>query len=71
MRTTAFLTDNVIKYHRTISTYFNAVIDAGFTLTAVKEPRPSEEMRGIPGMEDENRRPMFLIVSARKESAFD
>ncbi|QJD86910.1 class I SAM-dependent methyltransferase [Cohnella herbarum] len=69
IRSTTFLTDNVIKYHRTISTYFNALIDAGFTIKAVKEPMPSEEMMGIPGMTDENRRPMFLILSAQKDSA--
>ena len=27
----------------TVSTYLNAVIDAGFVLTRVEEPRPSEE----------------------------
>ena len=67
IRETTFLTENVIKYHRTFSTYLNDLIDAGFTIKAVKEPEPSEEMlESIPEMKDELRRPMFLIISAQK-----
>ncbi|MGG1633948.1 methyltransferase domain-containing protein [Paenibacillus sp. FSL K6-3182] len=68
LRKTSFLTDNVIKYHRTVSTYMNDVISAGFELKAIKEPMPSEEMMNNPLMFDENRRPMFLIISAQKAS---
>ncbi|WP_340395518.1 class I SAM-dependent methyltransferase [Paenibacillus sp. FSL E2-0177] len=67
LRETKFLTENVIKYHRTISTYFNDLIEAGFTIKVVKEPKPSEEMSNDPWMKDEERRPMFLIISAVKE----
>ncbi len=67
IRETTFLTNNVTKYHRTISTYLNDVIKAGFTISAVKEPIPSKEMLNtIPEMKDELRRPMFLIISAKK-----
>lgn len=70
IRETSFLTEHVIKYHRTISTYINNLIEAGFVLKAVKEPMPSAEMlKNDPLMKDENRRPMFLIISAIKESA--
>lgn len=35
----------------------------------VQEPQPPEEMLDtVPGMRDEMRRPMMLIVSARKEN---
>lgn len=67
LRETTFLTENVIKYHRTISTYFNDLIGAGFAIKAVKEPKPSDEMSDDPWMKDEDRRPMFLIISAEKE----
>ncbi|MEK4997935.1 MULTISPECIES: class I SAM-dependent methyltransferase [unclassified Paenibacillus] len=67
LRETKFLTENVIKYHRTISTYFNDLIEAGFTIKAVKEPKPSAEMSNDLWMKDEERRPMFLIISAVKE----
>lgn len=67
IRETTFLTNNVIKYHRTISTYLNDVMKAGFTISAVAESIPSEEMLNtIPDMKDELRRPMFLIISAKK-----
>lgn len=66
-RETTFLTEDVVKYHRTFATYMNNLIDAGFTIRTVKEPIPSEKMLGeIPGMTDELRRPMFLIISASK-----
>ncbi|WJH34460.1 class I SAM-dependent methyltransferase [Paenibacillus sp. CC-CFT747] len=68
IRETSFLTENVIKYHRTLSTYLNGLLNAGFHIKAVKEPIPSEEMlQSIPGMKDELRRPMFLIISAEKQ----
>jgi SAM-dependent methyltransferase len=67
LRETSFLTENVIKYHRTLSTYINDLISAGFNIRAVKEPIPSEEMlKSIPEMKDELRRPMFLLISAEK-----
>jgi SAM-dependent methyltransferase len=66
-RETSFLTDNVIKYHRTFSTYINSLINAGFSIRAVKEPIPSEEMlQSNPEMKDELRRPMFLMIAAEK-----
>ncbi|ASK63819.1 SAM-dependent methyltransferase [Virgibacillus phasianinus] len=67
VRDTRFLTENVVKYHRTISTYINDLIGLGFSISAVKEPMPSEEMvKSVPEMKDENRRPMFLIILAEK-----
>lgn len=68
IRKTSFLAENVIKYHRTISTYINNLIGAGFVLKAVEEPMPSEGMlKREPMMKDENRRPMFVIISVEKE----
>lgn len=67
LRETLFLNENVTKYHRTVSTYLNDLIDAGFMIRAVKESFPSDEMlKSEPEMEDENRRPMFLLISAEK-----
>ncbi|MEG0380624.1 MAG: class I SAM-dependent methyltransferase [Kurthia sp.] len=68
VRETTFLNEDVTKYHRTISTYINDLIDSGFTINEVKESVPSDEMLlSIPGMEDENRRPMFLMISTEKK----
>lgn len=67
IRETTFLNENVTKYHRTISTYINDLIDTGFSIRTVKESVPSDEMlKSIPEMKDENRRPMFLMISAVK-----
>ena len=33
----------VPRFDRTLANYVNAVLDAGFRLTRVEEPRPSEE----------------------------
>jgi len=67
VRNTAFLTDHVIKYHRTLSTYINDLIRTGFAITAVREPLPDPKLMHHPGMKDETRRPMFLILSAEKK----
>ncbi len=45
----------------------NGLIRTGFRIEWVEEARPSEEMMGIPGMKDEMRRPMMLMVRAGKE----
>ncbi|MBM7644465.1 ubiquinone/menaquinone biosynthesis C-methylase UbiE [Scopulibacillus daqui] len=67
LRETTFLNDSVIKYHRTISTYINDLINTGFMIRAVKESVPSEEMlEKLPEMKDEIRRPMFLMIAAEK-----
>lgn len=67
VRETTFLTENVIKYHRTFATYLNNLLDVGFHIRAIKEPIPSEKMlTSIPEMKDELRRPMFLMISAEK-----
>jgi len=39
----------------------------GFIINQIVEPQPPENMMDIPGMADEMRRPMMLIVSAKKK----
>jgi SAM-dependent methyltransferase len=63
-----FLGEEVIKYHRTMTTYLNCLIQAGYELTGVVEPQPAEYLLNtVEGMKDELRRPMMLIVSAKKK----
>lgn len=67
-RNANFLGEKMIKYHRTITTYLNCLIQGGFELTGIVEPQPSEDLlRTVEGMKDELRRPMILIVSAKKK----
>lgn len=63
-RDAVFLGENVTKYHKTLTTYINSLLENGFVLNRVVEPAPPESMMDIPGMKDEMRRPMMLIVSA-------
>ena len=58
--------EQVTKYHRTLTTYLNTLLEIGFVLQHVVEPQPPEEMLDLPGMRDEMRRPLMLLVSARK-----
>lgn len=57
----------VRRYHRTLSTLLNGLIDAGLVIERVVEPSPSDEwLRNQPEHADERRRPMFVLVRARK-----
>lgn len=66
-RDTEFLGEKVLKYHRTLSTYLNVLLKAGFKVIEIKEPMPSEKMlQDFPEMKEELRRPMMLLISAEK-----
>lgn len=66
-RLAIFLGEEVIKYHKTLTTYIQGLLKAGFNITGLVEPQPSEaSLLTVPGMADELRRPMMLLVSARK-----
>ena len=63
-RTAVFLGEKVTKYHRTLTTYLQALWENGFDVCSVREPAPPAAMLDIPGMRDELRRPMMLLVKA-------
>lgn len=66
LRSTTFLTEDVVKYHRTLSTYINELLFAGFAIERVEEPKPDPKLlEQHPAYKDELRRPMFLIIKAR------
>lgn len=65
-RTAHFLGSDVTKYHRTMTTYLDGLLTNGFQIKRIVEPMPPENMLDIPGMKDEMRRPMMLIVAAEK-----
>ena len=57
----------VRKYHRTIATLLNGLLEAGLVIERVVEPVPrDEQLRRRPQDLDERRRPMFLLVRARR-----
>ena len=59
-----FLGEKVTKYHRTLTTYLQALWENGFDVCSVREPAPPAAMLDMPGMRDELRRPMMLLVKA-------
>lgn len=65
-RQVEFLGEKMTKYHRTLMTYVNELLINGFSIEAICEPKPPRHMMDIPGMADELRRPMMLIISASK-----
>ena len=57
----------VRKVHRTLATLINGLVDAGLVVERVVEPVPSDQwLQDHPRLRDERRRPVFLLVRARK-----
>lgn len=67
-RDAVFLGEHVTKYHRTLTTYLQILLQNGFSILDVIEPMPPEDMMDLPGMKDEMRRPMMLLISAQKQA---
>jgi SAM-dependent methyltransferase len=66
-RVTDWLAKGVVKYHRTIGTTLNALIDGGFAIGRVVEWHPSpDQIAANPALAEEMDRPMILMVSAER-----
>jgi len=63
-RKTHFLGCDVTKQHHTLTQILMGLLHSGFDLKAVEEAEPPQEMMDIPGMENELRRPMMLLIKA-------
>lgn len=67
LRHARWLAAEVVKYHRTLATYVNTLIDAGLRVTRLLEPAPPADMVAErPDWQDEYRRPLFLLPAAVK-----
>lgn len=66
MRQTHFLGQEVVKQHHTLTQILNGLLTNGFSIEAIEEAMPPESMLTLPGMKDELRRPMMLLVKAQK-----
>ncbi|MDU1903521.1 MAG: class I SAM-dependent methyltransferase [Dysgonomonas sp.] len=67
VREASFLGETVVKYHKTLTTYINELLQSGFSIKELVEPEPDEKFLKMNSeMQDELRRPMFLIISAQK-----
>lgn len=66
-RDEAWFVPGVRKVHRMLATLINGLLDAELVVERVVEPIPSEQwLTSHPLARDERRRPMFLLVRARK-----
>ena len=66
-RESTWFVDNVKKYHRLFSTIVNSLVDAGFIVERMIEPRPDGQLlKEYPEYEDLFHKPDFLIVRAVK-----
>jgi SAM-dependent methyltransferase len=64
-RTTDWLAKGVIKHHRTVATYLNLLIAAGFSILKMEEWGPTDDqVAAHPEWACERERPPFLLVSA-------
>ena len=64
-RNTHFLGCDVVKQHHTLTQIIMGLLNNGYEIQAVEEAMPPKEMMNIPGMKDELRRPMMLLVKAK------
>jgi SAM-dependent methyltransferase len=66
-RSRDWLTNGVVKYHRTIATYFNTLSRLGFAVTHLDEWGPTDaQIARLPGLADDRDRPIFMLVAARR-----
>jgi SAM-dependent methyltransferase len=66
-RTTDWLAKGVIKQHRTVGHYLNALLRHGFAISHVEEWGPDDaQIIAHPEWADERHRPPFLLVSAER-----
>ena len=67
LRQERWFRDGVQKFHRTLSTLVNGLVDAGLVIERVIEPMPTDEsLRRRPDWIHELKRPVFLLVRAGK-----
>jgi len=66
-RRTDWLANGVIKRHRTVGSYLNALLRHGFAIAYVEEWGPNEaQIAARPELAIERHRPPFLLVSATR-----
>ena len=66
-RTRDWLAEGVIKHHRTIGTYVELLLRAGFTISHLNEWAPSRaQVAAHPEWAEERDRPMFMIMACER-----
>lgn len=66
-RVSDWLAPGVIKQHRRLDSYLNALLRHGFALNSLQEWHPSDaQIAAAPALAEERERPMFLLIAARR-----
>lgn len=66
-RVSRWFIDGVEKYHRTMATIINTLVDSGFRITRMLEPHaPEEAERERPELVEERMRPLILFIASEK-----
>jgi len=69
VRESRWFVDGVVKYHRTVETYVNTLIDSGFRIGRLLEPEAAPQFLTVrPELKEESRRPPFLLLQAIRPS---
>lgn len=69
-RVSHWFVDGVVKYHRTLETTLNTLLDAGLALRRCLEPEATAAaVARRPELAEQRRRPPFLVVRADKPAA--
>jgi len=64
-RRTRWFVDGVVKYHRTVESYVNGLLDAGLRLVRLEEPEAEPALLAVkPEWQQDRRRPPFLLLAA-------
>jgi ubiquinone/menaquinone biosynthesis C-methylase UbiE len=68
VRETNWIIQKVLKYHRTTATYVPTLIESGFHLEALDEPKPLEDfVQRRLNLQQHNRRPPVLLFCCSRE----
>jgi len=66
-RITNWISEGVVKQHRTLSTYINLLLNAGFNISHVDEWGPTDaQIAKQPNLAEERQRPTFLLIAANR-----
>ncbi|CAN5708601.1 class I SAM-dependent methyltransferase [soil metagenome] len=65
LRRSRWFVDGVVRYHRMLSTIVNDLVESGLSVERVLEPHSGDEKHEA-ALEEEKRRPPFLMVRAAK-----
>lgn len=68
-RRTTWFVEGVIKYHRTLETYVNGLLDAGLLVRLEGPEAVAEHVRARPDLAIHRRRPPLLLMAADRPAS--